>query len=261
LTMMIGMIEKAIVLIPARYESTRFPGKPLALIDDKPMVQHVYERSLIADGVEDVIVATDNKWIVEAVEAFGGNVQMTSPDHRSGTERVAEVASRIDADIVINVQGDEPLIDPRAIGQALTPLLKDPTIEMSTLKSAINDRSEASNPNVVKVVTDLSGFALYFSRAAIPFFRDSLHPGYTGTNRVFKHIGLYVYRNPFLQRFAQMEPTPLEKEESLEQLRALENGYRIMVVETEYTSPSVDTPEDLKRVKKILYEKGDSDKN
>jgi len=233
---------KTTIIIPARYESTRFPGKALAEIDGKPMIQHVYDRSSMAEGINDVIVATDDSRIKEAVEAFGGKVVMTSPDHRSGTDRIAEVARSLDAGIIVNVQGDEPLIDPKAIEQSLKPFFEDDGVVMSTLMTKITDEEAYNDPNVVKVAVDKDGFALYFSRSVIPYQRNK------GQKEVYKHIGLYAYRKDFLIQLSEMEQTSLEKAESLEQLRVLENGYRIKVVETEYDSIGIDTPGDLDKL-------------
>ena len=237
---------KVVVIIPARYNSTRFEGKPLAEINGKPMIYHVYQRSKKAKCVDDVIVATDDERIKNAVEKFNGKAVMTSKEHRSGTDRVAEVAKKIDADIIVNIQGDEPLIDPEAIEQAVMPLVEDKNIRMCTLMTKIANEAEYDDTNIVKVVTDKEGFALYFSRALIPYPREKEHL------KVYKHIGIYDYRKDFLLELADMQPTPLEQIECLEQLRVLENGSKIKVVETDYDSISVDTPKDLEVVKEII---------
>jgi len=229
-------------IIPARYASTRFPGKPLADICGKPMIQHVYERTLQADSVNRVIVATDDKRIQSAVVAFGGEVAMTRADHPSGTDRLAEVAGALDVELIVNVQGDEPLIDPAMIDQAVRPLQENAAIVMGTLKSRIVDSGDYGNPNIVKVVTDGNGFALYFSRSPIPHMRDDARPA------LFKHVGLYVYRREFLLAYPCLSETPLEQAEKLEQLRALEHGYRIFVAETDRQSIGVDVPDDLQKV-------------
>ena len=244
---------KSIAIIPARFESTRFPGKPLVTIAHKTMIQHVYERSLQAKSLAEVIVATDDARILQAVQAFGGQVCMTSPLHRSGTDRVAEVAASNNADVIVNVQGDEPLIDPEALDAVVEPFQSDPSLMISTLSVEGTD-GELENPNVVKVVVDHDGFALYFSRSPIPFFRD---PSPTdGDNRRFlKHVGLYAYRRTFLARLATLRESYLEKAEALEQLRFLENGYRIKVVNSTYQSLAVDTPEDLERVNAYIKER------
>jgi 3-deoxy-manno-octulosonate cytidylyltransferase (CMP-KDO synthetase) len=255
-------------VIPARYHSRRFPGKPLVDICGKPMVQHVYERAKESTLVGEVIVATEDDRIADAVQKFGGKVVMTSPDHRTGTERVAEVAQGIEAEIIADIQGDEPLIRGEIIDEAIRPMISNESINISTLKSSITRVSNWFNPNVVKVVTDREGFALYFSRSPIPFFRhtsggdgrlisserkyedDSLPPG-----PVYRHIGLYVYRRSLLLSISQMEPTPLEAAEGLEQLRLLENGWRMKVVPIDYHPVGVDTPEDLKEVREMLAKK------
>lgn len=242
---------KASVVIPARYGSSRFPGKPLARMVGKPMIQWVYERSREARGIGEVIVATDDERIRQAVEDFGGLVQMTSPAHETGTDRIAEVAQALSAEVIVNVQGDEPLIRPDMIESALQPFEEDPFLVMGTLKAPLSSIDEWRSANVVKVVVDLQDFALYFSRSPIPFDRDADEPGVLGRPSAagcFKHIGLYVYRRNFLLKFARLSPTPLERREKLEQLRALENGYRIKAVTTQYTGVGVDTPEDVEKV-------------
>ncbi len=244
---------KITAIIPARYASTRFEGKALADIMGKPMVQHVYERAARASLVSEVIVATDDERIVSAVRAFGGRAEMTGKEHETGTDRLAEVAARSDADIVVNVQGDEPLIEPSMIDEAIRPLVDDPVVLMATLKSRIKSLHDFLSPNVVKVVTDWQGYALYFSRSPLPNFRDKWNDlkdeaFASGKLLCHKHVGLYVYRRDFLLQYAQMEPTRLELAEKLEQLRVLEKGYRIKVVETEHESIGVDTPADLEKV-------------
>ena len=241
-------------IIPARYASTRFPGKPLADILGKPMIQHVYERTCRAEHVDRVIVATDDMRISDAVQAFGGTVVMTREDHATGTDRLAEVASGLECEHVVNVQGDEPLIEPHMITQAIAPLLADRSIPMGTLRAPIADIDEYSNPNVVKVVCDEKHKALYFSRSSIPFSRElAVERGFAAWPiRPFRHIGLYVYRRDFLLRYPLMAPTPLERLECLEQLRALEHGFQIHVAETDLPSQGVDTPEDLEKVISLL---------
>lgn len=243
---------KIVAIIPARYGSTRLEGKPLMDINGKPMIQHVYERVAQAKLVEEVIVATDDQRIVNVVEDFKGKVKLTSVDHKSGTDRVAEAVSGVSADIVANVQGDEPLIDPRMIDEAIEPLLDDKALMASTLCRPIIEEKEMKNPNVVKVVLDLDGNALYFSRSLIPYPRNENQLG------VFEHIGIYVFQNSFLMQFVKMSQTPLEKIESLEQLRILENGYQLKIVKTkfDYLGLSVDTFEDLERVREIVKGKG-----
>lgn len=244
---------KITAVIPARYHSTRFEGKPLAIIHGKPMIQHVYERALRANLVGNVIVATDDERIAEVVSSFGGCVEMTSSDHETGTDRLAEVAQRLDSDIIVNVQGDEPLIVPKMIDEAIQPLVNDQSVVMGTLKSRIRNLHDFLSPNVVKVVTDKDGFALYFSRSPLPNFRDRFNDlkdeaFVSGKLVCYKHVGLYVYRRDFLLDFSRMAPTSLELAEKLEQLRALENGCRIRVVETSHDSIGVDTPADIERV-------------
>lgn len=242
---------KIAAVIPARFASTRLEGKPLADICGKSMVQRVYERAMKAK-LSEVVVATDDERILEEVKSFGGRAVMTSSSHTSGTDRVAEAASSIDADIIVNLQGDEPLIEPGLIEAAVRPMLEAPGIVMSTLKTPIAHEDEYLDPNAVKVVTDKDGFALYFSRSPIPFCRK----GFAGLPvPAYKHIGLYVFQRDFLFEFTKLKPTPLEVSESLEQLRAIENGHRIKVVEVEYNPVSVDTPEDLEKVRRIIKEK------
>lgn len=248
-----------VVVIPARYASTRFPGKALALIRDKPMIQWVYERTSRAKLVERVVVATDDERIAAAVRGFGGEAVMTSARHATGTDRIAEVARGLSCELVVNVQGDEPLIQPEMIDQAIAPLVADASISMGTLCRRTTDRAEIFDSNVVKVVVDRKGFALYFSRAPIPWDRDRW-PGSgamdmpEAAGAVLKHVGLYVYRREFLLRFAEMPQTPLEDIEKLEQLRALELGFRIRVVETGHESFGVDIPADLGKILKHLEE-------
>ncbi len=248
-----------IAIIPARYGSTRFPGKSLALIKGKPMIQWVYERTKRSRLVNRTIIATDDDRILKAVAAFGGEGVMTSQEHATGTDRIAEVAKKLDCDLVVNVQGDEPLIHPDMIDQAIAPLADDASIPMGTLCRRIENRDEAFDPNVVKVVRDGNGFALYFSRAPIPWDRDqwagkSCLTDLPLSGPLYKHIGLYVYRRDFLLTYAGMPQTALEGIEKLEQLRALEQGYAIKVVETEHESFGVDIPEDLGKILKCLEE-------
>jgi 3-deoxy-manno-octulosonate cytidylyltransferase (CMP-KDO synthetase) len=212
------------------------------------MIEHVYRRAGAASTVSRVIVATDDLRIATRVNDFGGHVRLTKPTHPTGTDRLAEVAATLDCDIVVNVQGDEPLIDPRAIDQAVAPLVADPSVPMTTLYKRITHPAELDDPNVVKVVVDRGGFALYFSRSPIPYVRNPKG----GWPPLYRHIGLYAYRRSTLLVLANLEPTPLERAESLEQLRALEHGIRIKAVETEYDSISVDTPQDLEQVRRLL---------
>jgi 3-deoxy-manno-octulosonate cytidylyltransferase (CMP-KDO synthetase) len=253
------MRTSIIAIIPARYGSTRFPGKALAMIQDKPMIQWVYERTKRSTLVNRVIVATDDERIRAAVLAFNGDVVMTSSAHPTGTDRIAEVAQGVECGIVVNVQGDEPLIHPEMIDQAIRPLVEDPSIPLGTLCRRIADPREAADPNVVKVVLDRNGFALYFSRAPIPWERDRW-AGKTSLaelplhGRMYKHIGLYVYRRKFLLDYARMPHSELEAIEKLEQLRALENGHRIKTVVTEHESFGVDIPDDLGKILNRLKE-------
>lgn len=238
--------RKILGVIPARYASSRFPGKALASILGKPMLQHVYERASRARYLSSVMIATDDERIYSAARGFGARVRMTRADHASGTDRAAEIASAENCDIVVNIQGDEPLIDPDAIDAAILPMAHDSEIQMATLKKRIEDPREVANPNVVKVVTDLNGDAIYFSRAPIPHYRE----GESGVH--YKHIGLYLYQRDFLLGYSSLPVGPLEQAERLEQLRALENGLRIRVVETDYESAGVDTPQDLERVETLF---------
>ena len=208
------------------------------------MVEHVYRRAAEARGVDAVVVATDDERIANAVETFGGVVRLTSPGHRTGTDRVAETARDLRCEIIVNLQADLPLIEPEMIAEVITPLKDDDGAQMSTLRQAISDEADHDNPNVVKVVVDRNGDALYFSRSKIPYCRED--------GVCFKHIGLYAFRREFLLTFAALQQTPLERTESLEQLRALEHGYRIRAVETRFESIEVDTPEDLERVRRRM---------
>jgi len=252
---------KISAVIPARYASTRFEGKPLADILGKPMIQYVYEGVCQSKLIDEVIVATDDERISEVVKSFGGKAIMTSPTHFTGTDRVAEVAKKLKSEIIVNVQGDEPLIKGDIIDNAIRPLLTDDTLQLSTLMTRIEEVRDWLNPHIVKVVADQKNFALYFSRSPIPFPRDlqigRLESNPFGTNRplpkrVFKHIGVYVFRRKFLLQFSKMKPTPLEKLEKLEQLRALENGHPIKVTPVDYEPLCVDTPEDIQKVEAFL---------
>ena len=239
-----------VAVIPARYASTRFPGKPLISIGGKTMIERVWEQARRAKLVSKVIVATDDERIASAVRSFGGEVALTRADHRSGTERVAEVAAaHKEAEILVNVQGDMPLIDPAAIDAAIEALREDESVNMATLAVAISNAAEIMDPNVVKTVVDFDGNALYFSRAPIPWVRDRGGPVHA---KHLKHLGLYVFRREALLEFATFPQGDLERIEQLEQLRWLENGNRIRVAEIEQESVEVDTPEDVKRVEKML---------
>ncbi len=240
---------RVLCVIPARYASTRLPGKPLALIAGKPMIQRVYERAVLARIPEQVVVATDDERVVEAVKGFGGEVLLTSPDHPSGTDRLAEVALHYpQVEVLINVQGDEPLIPPEVIDNLAAAFEADPQLQMATVKSAM-DKEDYDNPNAVKVVTDLNGYALYFSRSLLPYPRNEREDF-----QVYKHVGIYAYRREFLLKFAALPPTELECIEGLEQLRALENGIKIKVITNNFTGIGIDTPEDLEAAN-VLFAK------
>ncbi len=246
---------KVVAIIPARYNSVRFPGKALADLAGKPVIQHVYERTSEARLFEQVIVATDDTRIEEVVRAFGGNVRMTSPDHKTGTDRLAEVATTLDADIIVNVQGDEPQIKPEMIEMAVYPLLKAPEVSIGTLKHKIEHPNELFNPHVVKVITDRDDRAIYFSRSPIPHIKgkDMWNEGFHDYT-FYRHIGLYSYRRDFLLTFTTLPHTPLEIVEGLEQLRAIEHGYTIKVIETQHESIGVDTPEDLEYARRLMID-------
>lgn len=236
---------KIVCVIPARYASTRLPGKPLADIAGKPMVVRTYERALLAKKPSEVIVAVDDERVLSAVQSAGGKAVMTAKNHPTGTDRLAEVAEKFpDADVIINIQGDEPLIDPQIIDALAQVFVDDESLQMATVKTPMTEE-EKNKPGNVKVVTDKNEFALYFSRSLIPYPREN-----TGVT-VYKHIGIYGYRRDFLLQYAKLQPTPLEQTESLEQLRALENGYKIKVITTDKHFVGVDTPEDLAEVNKI----------
>ncbi len=250
-----------LIVIPARYGSRRFPAKVLADIDGTTVIEHVYRACLKSELADRVVVATDHESVLERVKAFGGEVLMTSSEHCSGTDRIAEVAKELNYDIIVNVQGDEPLIRAEMIDDVASILLKDPSADMGTLAKKIEAIEDYLNPNVVKVVFDKKGFALYFSRAPIPFYRDQAEIDQNGRvsfsddlrfEDVFKHIGIYSYRRDVLLSLSALPQTALERAEKLEQLRALSNGYKIKVKETVYETIGVDTPEDLERVRKWL---------
>ncbi|MCL4455843.1 MAG: 3-deoxy-manno-octulosonate cytidylyltransferase [Nitrospirae bacterium] len=268
----------AIIIIPARYASTRFPGKPLCPLSGKPLILHVYERSKLAKSALEVFVATDNKLIYDAVEGFGGKAIMTSEGHQSGTDRIAEAVKILentgygiqDTDIIVNVQGDEPMIQPEMIDDVIE-VMEDERASIGTLAKKIEKAEEITDPNIVKVVFNEKGFALYFSRSPIPYHRDlfsaeaqkcgsaekkifsfGLPDFQTSELLMFKHIGIYAYRKNVLLRLSNLPSTRLEEIEKLEQLRALENGFKIKVKETGFETIGVDTPTDLERVEKCL---------
>ena len=240
---------RVVGVIPARYKSSRLEGKALADILGKPMIQHVWERCRRASSLDQLLVATDDARIQEAVELFGGEVVMTDPEHASGTDRVAEAVENVDCDVVVNIQGDEPMLDPLMIDELVEPFRGDAGTEMVTLKQVITGEPELSDPNVVKVVCDIRGDALYFSRSLIPRL-SSRSKDY----QAFKHLGLYAYSKGCLAKLSSLSPTPLEQIERLEQLRALENGIRIRVVLTrsQGRGVSVDTPEDLETARRLM---------
>jgi len=239
-------MDTAVAIIPARYGSTRLPGKALIDIEGKPLIRRVYERVSGASLVSRVVVATDDPRIADAIISFGGEAVMTSPWHKSGTDRVAEAALKTGGEIIVNVQGDEPLIDPRLIDRVIEKILEDEEISCSTAASPISDEAVYRDPNAVKVVLDSKGRALYFSRSSIPFYRDR------GFGGAYLHVGIYCFRREFLSIYTSLEPTPLEQAEKLEQLRILEHGFSIGVVITDYVSIGVDTSEDMEKVRGII---------
>jgi 3-deoxy-manno-octulosonate cytidylyltransferase (CMP-KDO synthetase) len=240
---------QVVVVIPSRYAATRLPGKPLVNLAGKPMVQRVYEQAKLAQTVHRVLVATDDQRIVDAVLAFGGEARMTRSDHRTGTERIAEVAAHEPGDVFVNVQGDEPLIDPVAIDTAVAALLEDPPAQLATVATPIRHVPDIMDPNVVKTVLDFDSNALYFSRAPIPWVRDTPQKVHV---KYWKHLGLYVFQRDALLEYPTLPQGELEKIEQLEQLRWLENGWKIRVAEVEHDAVGVDVPEDVTRVEKLL---------
>lgn len=242
-------LGKVVVVIPARYGATRLPGKPLVSLAGQPMIQRVYQRAKLAKTADRVIVATDDERIHTAVEAFGGEARMTRSDHRTGTERVAEVAAHVDGDVFVNVQGDEPLLDPVSLDIAVQALLDEPRADVATVATPIRTPADIMDPNVVKTVLDFDGNALYFSRAPIPWVRDT-----AGKIQVrhMKHLGLYVFQRDALLEYPTLPQGELERIEQLEQLRWLENGVKIRVAEVEHDAVSVNVPEDVARVEKLL---------
>lgn len=241
---------KFLGVIPSRYASTRLEGKPLKDICGHTMIEWVYKRTKLSN-LDEVVVATDDERIYKEVERFGGKAILTSKEHENGTSRIAEVCTKYeDYDVIVNVQGDEPLIEPEMINSIINSFKEDDTISMSTLKYKIDTMEEIENPNYVKVITDKKGYALYFSRSVIPY------PRKLDIQNYYKHMGIYGYKRDFVVEYAKMEPTPLELSESLEQLRALENGYRIKVMETPYKIIGVDTQEELEKVREYIKENG-----
>ena len=241
---------KFITIIPARYASTRFPGKPLAVLGGKPVIQRVYEQAVSV--LSEAYVATDDERIFQCVEQFGGRAVMTRSDHKSGTDRIEEAAEKIgtDADVIINIQGDEPFVAASQL-KTLMQLFDDPTTQIGTLGKRFGTAEAAMNPNSPKIVCDRRGFALYFSRSVIPYVRGAQNDWFTHFPYL-KHLGLYAYRREVLREVTQLPQSPLELAESLEQLRWLENGYRIRVGETDVETVGIDTPEDLQRAEEFL---------
>jgi 3-deoxy-manno-octulosonate cytidylyltransferase (CMP-KDO synthetase) len=249
-----GNAPGIVAIIPARYASERFPGKVIMPLAGKPLVAHTYDRTRRASRLTDVIVAVDDERVVDALRPYDVKMVMTRRDHATGSDRIAEVAAGLDADIIVNVQGDEPLVDPELIDESIQPLLDDPDLQMATARHAIDDPVLYNDSNCVKVACDQNGRALYFSRSRIPFIRDErINP--QEQQVYWQHIGLYVFRREFLLKFASMPSTPLERLEKLEQLRVLENGYDIAVVEARTKALGVDTPADLARAEAILAER------
>ncbi|MFH2144984.1 MAG: 3-deoxy-manno-octulosonate cytidylyltransferase [Candidatus Omnitrophota bacterium] len=236
-------------IIPARYGSTRLAAKALVDILGKPMIQHIYERAKTASVLDDLIVATDDERIKQVVESFGGKAVLTAKEHTSGTERLTEVIFDLDVKVIVNIQGDEPLVHPSMINDVAYALLEDSSLVMATLKHKITDPAEINNPNVVKVVTNKHGFALYFSRSAIP---NNVRAKNASSAAFYKHIGIYAYTKDFLFTFKGLKNSSLEEAESLEQLRALEHGYPIKVIETKHNTVGVDTEEDLRKAIQII---------
>jgi 3-deoxy-manno-octulosonate cytidylyltransferase (CMP-KDO synthetase) len=242
---------KVVVVIPARYGATRLPGKPLVLLAGKPMIQRVYARAKLARRAHQVIVATDDERILKVVEGFGGEARMTRSEHRTGTERVAEVAAHVAGDVFVNVQGDEPLLDPEAVDIAVASLLEEPQASISTVATPVKTPADIMDPNVVKTVLDFDGNAIYFSRAPIPWVRDTASKIQV---RHLKHLGLYVFQREALLEYPTLPQGELERIEQLEQLRWMENGWKIRVAEVPLDAVSVDVPEDVARVEKLLQE-------
>ena len=238
---------KAIGIIPARWKASRFEGKILAMIAGKPLIQHVWERAKESHLLEDLIIATDSEKVIKAAESFGGKAVYTSKDQPSGTDRIAEVVNPIEVEIIVNIQGDEPLMHYSMIDGLVRALDEEKSTPMATVIKKISDKSELENPNVVKVAVDKDGYALYFSRYPIPYLRDN-----DKSHVFYKHIGIYAYTKDFVFTYTNLPRSPLEDAEKLEQLRVLENGYRIKTIETDYDTIGVDTPEDLKKAEEAI---------
>ncbi len=243
---------KVVAVIPARWSSTRLKGKVLADINGKPMIQHVWERVKKAHAVDEVVVASDKERVLKVVESFGGKAVFTSPEQPSGTDRLAEVAGTIDADVYINIQADEPMIHPLMVDELAQVFQYERNVQMATLIKRIHRAEDITNPNVVKVVVDRKGFALYFSRSPIPYIRDKHLGNEDISGRYFKHIGLYSYTKDFLFTYTNLPKSTLEEEEKLEQLRVLEHGYKIKTIQTQYETVGVDTQEDLDKVRALM---------
>lgn len=242
---------KAIGVIPARWASKRFEGKVLADLNGKPVIQHVWERARRCSSLEEVWIACDDERVMKAAKSFGAKAVMTPPELPSGTDRIALAVKDASVDVVVNIQGDEPLIEPRVIDALVKAMTQDPQCPMATVVKRITDEYELVNPNVVKAVLDAKGHALYFSRSVIPYNRDK---GALSRMKYFKHLGIYAYRKDFLKTWPMLPPSPLEQTEKLEQLRVLEAGFRIKTVETDVETIGVDTPEDLERVRRLMGE-------
>ncbi|MFH0838998.1 MAG: 3-deoxy-manno-octulosonate cytidylyltransferase [Candidatus Omnitrophota bacterium] len=249
---------EAIGIIPARFAATRFEGKLLKMLCGKPVIQHVWENALKASTLDDLIIACDDERIFNVVKDFGAKVTLTAKEHSSGTDRLTEIVNPLDVRVIVNIQADEPLIQPSMIDEVASALLQDPKLSIATLRKRITQPEELTDPNVVKVVVDKNEFALYFSRSIIPYPKDYFLKGQTVNkeflkhNFYFKHIGLYAYTKDFLFTFKNFPLSVLEKLEGLEQLRALENGYNIKVPETKYETIGIDTPEDLKKAEEFI---------
>ncbi len=239
----------AIGVIPARYNATRFEGKVLADLVGKPVIQHVYEMADESSMLDDLVVATDDERILKAVKAFGGKAVLTSADHKTGTDRLTEVVNPLDVNIVVNIQADEPFVHHSMINDLVNALIEDSSVPMATMIKKIENRDEAIDPNIVKVVIDKSGFALYFSRSPIPFERSQK------ANAFYKHLGLYAYTKDFLFTYTNLPQSQLEKVESLEQLRVLEHGFKIKTIETGIETIGIDTPDDLEKAKRAFLER------
>jgi 3-deoxy-manno-octulosonate cytidylyltransferase (CMP-KDO synthetase) len=240
---------KAIGVIPARFASTRFPGKVLALIQGKPMIEHVWNRAKGCRELNDLLIACDDEKVLKTAQGFGAKAVMTRPEHPSGSDRIAEAVDRLDFDIVVNIQGDEPFIESRVIDGLVTALKTDAKASMATVIKEIKDDADIKNPNVVKVVIDKNQYALYFSRAPIPYDRNATRqPG----TKYFKHLGLYAYRKDFLMAYKDWPKSKLEETEQLEQLRVLEAGHKIKTIETDVETLAVDTPEDLAKIERFV---------